>query len=382
MQTCKYEAFYPLVKDNLFVIIKIIGEFMGYLDNETIYRKFDPQGMHKSIQDFPNQVEAAWSEVKNISLPTHYINAKNIVILGMGASGIAGSLTKAYTQSKLNVPLEVVKDYLLPTYVNNNTLVIAASYSGGTEESVTAFNEAGNRGAKLLAISVGGEIESLARKFNAPHYKINYPSPPRSALGYLFVPIISLLAKLKFIDLKDEEIENTVKNLKIFQQKIDLAMPTGQNEAKKLAEILKGKFCIPVASGIVSPIAMRFKDQINENGKSFAAWEELPEMCHNFLQGLDFPDKIKDRVLTIFIQSRYDYPRNVLRFQAVQNILKRKGLKFEIVNLEVKGSELSEILHYLHFVDYTSFYLAMLEQTDPSPYEMITYLKKFLEENK
>lgn len=355
---------------------------MGYLDNETIYKKYDPNNMQAIIKDLPDQVEKSWQEVKHLSIPTHYINAKNIVILGMGGSGIAGSLTKAYVSKEIKVPMEVIKDYSLPAYVNSNSLVIAVSFSGGTEEAITTFKEAGERGAKLLAISAGGEIESLARKYRAPHYKINYNSSPRAAIGYLFIPVVYLLSKLKFIDIRDEEIADTIKNLQIFQQKISPTMPTSQNQAKQLAERLKGKFCITVASGILSPVAMRFKDQINENAKSFAAWEEMPEMCHNFLQGLDFPDKIRDKIVTIFIQSRYDYPRNVLRFQAVQNILKRKGLNYEMVNLESKGSELSEILHYLHFVDYVTLYLAMLEQTDPSPYEMITYLRKFLEENK
>lgn len=355
---------------------------MGILDNETIYEKYDPDGMRSIIKDLPNQIANAWNEIKKVSIPTHYINAKNVVILGMGGSGIAGSLTKAYVLKRIKVPLEVIKDYTLPAYVNSNSLVIAVSFSGGTEEPITAFSQAGQLGAKLLAISVGGEIESLARKYNAPHYKINYTSSPRAAIGYLFIPVIYFLSKLKFIDVNDQEVNETIKNLNVFQQKIEPTMPTSQNDAKQLAESIKGKFCIPVASGILSPVAIRFKNQINENAKSFAAWEEMPEMCHNVLQGLDFPDKIKDKTLTIFMQSRYDHPRNVLRFQAVKNIYKRKGLKFETVDLESKGSELSEILHYLHFVDYVSLYLAMLEQTDPSPYEMITYLRNFLEENK
>ncbi|EKD56957.1 MAG: hypothetical protein ACD_58C00037G0001 [uncultured bacterium] len=355
---------------------------MGVLDNETIYEKFDPQGMNKYIHDLPNHIENSWNELKQISIPTHYINAKNIVILGMGGSGNVGNIIKYYTQKNIKVPIEIVKDYVLPAYVNSSTLVIAISFSGGTEETIAAFSEAGVRGAKLLAVSAGGEIESLARKYNVPHFKINYSLPARAAIIFLLMPIIYFLSKLKFIDVRDDEINEILNNLKIFQQRIEITMPTGQNEAKKLAENLKGKLCIIVGSGIVSPIAVRFKNQINENAKSFAAWEEMPEMCHNFLQGLDFPDRIKDKILTIFIQSKFDYPRNILRFQAVQNVLKRKGLMFEVVNLEVKGSELSEILHYLHFVDYVSLYMAMLEQTDPMPYEMVTYLKNFLAENK
>ena len=173
-----------------------------------------------------------------------------------------------------------------------------------------------------------------------------------------------------------------INNLRDFQMKVEPNIPTGQNEAKQLAEKLKGYLPISVASGILAPVASRLKAQFNENSKSFAVAEEMPEMCHNFLQGLDFPDRVKDRIMTIFIQSRYDHPRTVLRFQAVQNILKKKGLKYQIIELQCKGAELAEMLHYIHFVDYVSYYFAMMEQTDPWPMDMITYLKKFLEENK
>lgn len=354
---------------------------MGFLDNETIYQKHDPGGMRRFISDFPNQITSAWQEMKNVVIPTHYLNAKNIVILGMGGSSIAAELVKAYSNSKIKIPLEVFRDYLLPKYVDANSLVIAVSYSGNTEETLAAFTAASCRGAKLAAISSGGQIESLTHKFKCPYFKINYDSPPRAATGYSLMPLLYILAKLKFIELKDEEIEQIVSDLKEFQKKIDINLPTRQNEAKQLAEKLKGCLVISSGSGILAPVSLRFKTQLNENSKSFAAHEAMPEICHNFLQGLDLPQKIRDKVLVVLLKSRFDHPRNVLRFQGVQDIFRKKGIKYQIIELESRGSELAEILYYLHFVDYLSLYLAMLEGVDPNPYEMIIYLKKFLEEN-
>lgn len=355
---------------------------MGVLDNESVYIKYDPSGMNVSIKDLPNQINNSWELAKSISIPTHYFNAKNIVILGMGGSGIAGTLIKSYISQKIKIPAEVLKDYLLPGYVDSNSLVIAVSFSGGTEETINSFKEAANKGAKLIAITCGGEIESLAKKYNAPLYKINYSSSPRASLGHLFTPLLYILKKIKFIELDENEVYQTVEMLNDLQNKIGINSPTSQNEAKQFAEKIKGRMPIIIASGILAPVGIRFKCQINENSKSFASFEEMPETCHNFLQGLDLPDKIKDKIIVVFMQSKYDYPRNVIRFQAVQNILKKKGVLYQIINLETSGEELSEMMLYLHFTDYISLYLAMLEQTDPSPYDTITFLRNFLAENK
>lgn len=355
---------------------------MGYLDNKTIYQKLDLEGMNKYISDFPHQIKNAWKNMKDIPLPTHYINAKSIVVLGMGGCGIAGDLLKVFCRKRLSMPIEVIKDYNLPKYVGSSTLVIGLSYSGTTEETIATFNEAAEKGAKLLAISSGGELESLSRKYKSPFYKINYSSPARAVIGYLFTSLISVLKKLKILELNDVEIDEITESLIALQSTISSEINTSNNFAKQVAEKVKGKIPIIVSSGILIPVGQRFKYQINENSKSFAYAEEIPEMCHNFLQGLDFPEKIKDRLQVIFLQSKYDHPRSVLRFQAVQNILRKKGVGFQIIELECSGSELLEMFYYLHFIDYVSYYLAMSEQADPSPMEMVTYLKKFLEENK
>lgn len=355
---------------------------MGFLDNETIYERHDPQGMRKFISDLPKQIETAWREMKKMVIPTHYLSAKNIVVLGMGGSSIAAELVKYYISNKSKISLEVLRDYLLPKYVDSNSLVIAVSYSGNTEETLTAFTTASSRGAKLIAISSGGQLESLTHKFLCPYFKINYNSPPRASTGYSLMPLLYILAKLKFIDLKDEEIDQIVNDLKDFQKKIDINVPTRQNEAKQMAEKLKGCLVISTGSGILAPVSLRFKTQLNENSKSFSSHEAMPEICHNFLQGLDLPQKIRDKIMVVLLKSRFDHPRNVLRFQGIGDIFRKKGIKYQIIELDSKGSELAEILYYLHFVDYVSLYLAMLEGIDPNPYEMIIYLKKFLEENK
>ncbi len=358
------------------------GQIMKLLDDIELYSKFDKDNMLGKISELPENFEIAWTKSKKFIVPTHYIKAKNIVVLGLGGSAIGGDLAKDLIYKTSKIPVFVVRDYDLPNFVGNDTLVLASSYSGNTEETLTTFQKAIDVGAKCIAITTGGKMASMARKHKIPIFEIDYSSAPRAAIAYSFMPLICIFNKLGYIEFGKDEALDSIQNTKIYRQKINFDITTNNNEAKKLAEKIHQKIPVIFASGNLKNIARRFKDQINENAKNIAMYDEVPELCHNHIVGLDYPKDLQNYTLTILLQSKFDNPRNKIRYQVLQQILSKKGIKFENIFINQKGGELSEILHNIMFVDFVSYYLSILNQVDPSPVDIIQFLKDKLADNK
>lgn len=355
---------------------------MGLLDIENTIQKNDKNGMLQSINDFPDQIENAWAKVKEFTIPTHYIKADKVVILGMGGSAIGGDLVGSLGLNSAKVPIISHRDYGLPAFVDSNTLVIGVSYSGGTEETLDGFRRAGEKGAKLIAVSTGGDIEALCRKYKAPMYKIEYGAMPRAALGYLFTAVLGILNKLDFIALGQKEMQEALDSLRDYQKKINTDSITSQNPAKQLAEKINGKIPLIMGSSTLSVVARRWKTQINENSKQTAVFEIFPELCHNVIVGFDFPKKLNEKIFAIMFESEFDHPRNLLRQTVIRDILRKKGISYEVIHAPKPLSPLIEMLQIIMLGDYVSFYLAMLNNADPTPIEMIIFLKNKLAENK
>lgn len=348
---------------------------MNILDDEKVYQKLDPKAMLQSIKDLPDQLSAAAKQMGELSLPTHYIKVKNIVILGMGGSAIGGSLSASLGQLKIKVPIYVHRDYDLPAFVNHESLVIGTSYSGNTEETVSGFEEAGKRGAKLVAISSDGQIESLCRKFRVPMFKINYGAQPRAALGYLFGAVIGILNKLRFIELEKDEVEKTVLAMKSLEKNIHFGILAAQNQAKQLAQRAHDKIPVVVGSGTLAEVARRWKTQINENAKQTAIFEQLPELNHNMVVGLEFPDKLSEKIFIIMLQSQFDHKRTKLRQQITLQIFQQKKIQYETIYLQQAKTPFMEMMLSIFLGDYVSYYMGILNKVDPTPVETINYLK-------
>lgn len=355
---------------------------MGILDTENIIKQIDTLGMLHSIDDFPNQIENVWQELKSFTIPTHYIKCDKVLILGMGGSAIGGDLVSSLAVNYSKVPIIIQRDYGLPAFVDSRTLVIGVSYSGETEETVDAFNKAGLNNAKIIGISTGGIIEKLCKKYKAPFFRINYGSSPRAALGYLLTSVLYILSRLGFVSIGSNEIMEAVKVLREFQKEINFFSLTSQNLAKKIAERIEDKFPIIIGSGTLSTVARRWKTQINENSKHLAEYEVFPELCHNMIVGLDFPRKIKEKIFIISLESEFDHPRNKLRQNIVYQIYKKKNLKVEAINLKRPVSPFIEMLQFVMLGDYVSYYLALINKINPTQIDMIKLLKNKLAENK
>ncbi len=351
---------------------------MANLDDLRTIEKLDAKHMARYIRELADQLEKAALDFRAISLPTHYVQARNILILGMGGSAIGSELAMSFSQPTTKVPIEVRRDYLLPNYVTKDTLVIAVSYSGNTEETLDGFLQAASRGAKLLAVTTGGELASLARKFQIPHFPINYGSEPRAAFGYLFTAVATILAKLRHLDLGDSELGETAVLLRALDAKLRPDVPTSQNLAKTLALKLKDKIPLIIGAGVMATVAKRWKTQMNENGKLAAVAEAMPELCHNVVVGMEKFYRQREVLLPIFLQSTFTHPRNQLRMSVVSRQFASAKLVTEQVLMHPSGTRISEAFQMILLGDYVSFYVGIQGNADPSKIDSIEDLKKEL----
>ena len=350
---------------------------MTDLDNWALFHETDPDDMLGRIAELPQQCRDAWANVQDLELPPEYRRISNVVILGMGGSAIGGDLLRALAEPECALPIMINRDYTVPAFVNAETLVIASSYSGNTEETLAAFEEANKKGAALLAITTDGRLARWARESRVPLLTFDYKSQPRAALGYSLVSLIGIVQKLGFIDDKTADLEEAIAVMKALQKEIRETVPTAENPAKQLAKRLYGHLPVIYGAGFLAEVAHRWKTQFNENSKGWSFFEALPELNHNAVVGYQFPEELAEKVVVVMLTSSLDHPRHKVRFQVTQEILAKQGVSYETV--EAQGeSPLAQMLSAIFFGDYVSYYLAMLYEVDPTPVKVIDYLKERL----
>lgn len=339
------------------------------------FDKSDRFSMLQHIESFPSLCRCAWELSKNFSLPAYYIKAKKFVLVGMGGSGIAADIV-ADILAPNNIVVHVVHDYDIPAWVDEDTIVIATSYSGDTEETLSALIEANNLHAKLIVITTGGKINILAEKYKIPCLKFDYQSAPRASFPFLFILLLSVFIKLGQIELSDSSFLKSIEYLEAQEQKFKFNTHTSGNIAKVLALKFHNKIPVIYATGYLKSVAKRFKSQLNENSKSFSFYEILPELDHNALEGI-LPDK--NNIIITSLESNYDFPRNIKRQNITSELFRNNKILYERVKFVPCESQLAEILTLVLFGDFVSYYLAILNKVDPTANKNISSLKGSLE---
>lgn len=342
------------------------------IESVEAIKKADPGDMLTKIKDLPLQIKDAWKIVQAASLPPAYGDVRNITILGMGGSAIGGEFAGALLADELKVPLNVHRDYGIPGYVGRDSLVIVSSFSGNTEETLSGFDEAKKRGAKILAITTGGKVAEDAKALRLPLITFGYHAQPRAALGYSLTLVLGALGKLGFARDMGTEIDQALKDLAKLEERVHEGART--NDAKKLAIELYGRIPVVFGAGAMGVMARRVKDQWNENAKNWAHYDVMSELNHNAVVGFPHPPLARDAQTVLLLRSRRDNPRHQLRFDVTKELLDRSQIQHK--DLQFDGdSLLSEILQMTYFTDYVSFYVALLNGADPSPVASIDYLK-------
>jgi glucose/mannose-6-phosphate isomerase len=335
-------------------------------------READPDDMLGRIKDLPKQVRDAWAIASKATLPPAYADVRNIVVVGMGGSAIGGDLALALLADELKIPAMVHRDYGLPAFIGRDSLVIVSSYSGNTEETLSGFEEARKRGAKILAITTGGKLVELARASNYPVITFSYKARPRATLGYSLGLVLGALSKLGFVRDLADDIDAALADLAKLEERVHEGAKT--NDAKKVAIDLFGRVPFVYGAGVMGVMARRAKGQWNENAKNWAAFDVMPELNHNAVVGFPHPPIAKEALTVLLLRSDRDNPRHKLRFEVTRELLDRARIPHKTLQFAGRNM-LSEVLQMVLFTDYVSFYVALLNGADPSPNDSIDFLK-------
>lgn len=347
------------------------------LDNPHLYGRLDPQGLGQRLRELPQDCRRAWQETRALPLPPDRGQVRRVLLLGMGGSAIAGDLLQGLAGARL--PIQVCRELSLPPGVDGDTLVIASSFSGNTEETLAAFSQALEGPARKLALAGGGRLMELARERHIPLFPIHHPGPPRAALGYCLVALVGLLGRWGLLPPQDQEVEEMARLLEEIVAELDVASPTPDNPAKGLARRLFQRTIVVYGAGFLEPLARRWKTQFNENSKAWAFHEAIPELGHNAVVGYQSPPGLAQNISVVLLHSGDLPPRLQARYQGLQELLEWYRIAHE--QMEARGGgPLCQMMSLALLGDYTSYYLALLHETNPWPVEAIDRLKKRLAE--
>jgi glucose/mannose-6-phosphate isomerase len=344
------------------------------LDDTAYLHSIDPGDMAQRIAELPKQCREATAVGGQQTLPEEYGACDAIVVLGLGGSAIGGDLVKSLVEGECRVPMFVNRQYDLPAFVDERTLVIASSYSGNTEETLSAFGEALDRNAKTLAITTGGKLATMCRDRNVPLFTFDYEAQPRAALGYSLVTLLEVLRRLGYVGDLSEDLQEAVEGMEALQAEIGIEVAEEHNAAKQLARRLEGRLPVIYAAAHLTEVARRWKCQFNENSKGWGVWETMPELNHNAVVGYDFPSSMASVAHVLMLRSDLYSPRVRVRMEVTGEILSDKGIPHEIMDVHGR-SPLAQVLWSIHLGDYVSYYVAVLRGADPSPVKTIAYLK-------
>ncbi len=330
-------------------------------------KQIDSDNMLAHLHEMPKLCQQAWQMAMEFDLSQDYSQVNKIVILGMGGSVTGSALVSSLAISESRLPIFICRDYDLPAFVDAETLVIASSYSGETEETISSFKQALGTNAKKLVITTGGKLKIMAEERNVPVFSFNYKAQPRAALPFSFLPILGFLQRLGFLSDKSADVKEMIQVLEKQSH-----FPT-----KQLASKLYGHLPVIYGAGILSEVAHRWKTQLNENSKAWAFYEVFPELNHNAVVGYQFPSELVDKIVVVLLRSTSLSECIKLRYQVTCQLLEQAGVSYQFADSE-GSSPLSQMMSLVLFGDYVSYYLAILYNIDPTPVKNITYLKEQL----
>ena len=354
------------------------------LDDLEYIHLHDPQNMLAEIDNLPAQLEKAWKLGQTLPLPERK-DFRQVIMSGMGGSAIGADLLAAYTARSCPIPVFVHRDYDLPAWAQGpETLVIASSHSGNTEETLAAFQNALQNKCTVMAIATGGTLAERAEKEKIPLWKFEHKGQPRAAVGFSFGLLLAVFARLGLIEPPDKillEVSAAAEEMRKQQETLRADVPVTHNPAKRMAGQFVGRWVNIFGADYLAPVARRWKDQVNEIAKAGAGFEALPEADHNALAGLLNPADIQYHTMTIFLRAPSDHPRNHVRLDLTRHGFTVEGLNADVYEAPGK-SPLAHIWTTLHFGDYTAFFLAMSYGTDPTPVEALESFKSAMKATK
>lgn len=338
------------------------------------FNTIDHDDMLGEIQRLPDQLREAFLLGRDIPL-VEKRGFDSIVIAGMGGSAIGADLLVNYAFPDLQIPTFILRDYDLPGWASGpDCLVICSSHSGNTEETNSVLAQAIKRKCIIIVITTGGKILSTAQENNITAWKFSHAGQPRAAVGFSFGLLLRLFTRLSLIPEQDGAVEKAILAMDELIKEIDANVPIVDNPAKRIAGQLVEQYISVFGAEHLSPVARRWKTQINELAKCWAQYEFIPEADHNTLAGVLQPSKMLPKVFSVFLESEHYHPRNKRRMNLTLTEFMVAGLCNDKIDFSA-DEKLTEIWKAILFGDYVSFYLAMMYEIDPTPVDAIESLK-------
>ena len=362
------------------------GEEMIDLDDQSSYEKFDPSGLRWRIQGMPAQCSQAWSEARKTQFPDEWQHCTEVIVAGMGGSAIAGDLAADLAGRGPGVPIRAVRDFRIPGLLSETRpnqplkpgqLVIICSFSGETEETLAMFDHARSAGSAMAVITGGGELERRATDASIPIMTVDATGEPRSAVGYNLLLLASLLDRIGVINVSDQAVAEAVEAAESMVAKVGIAVPEETNLAKSLARDLLGRLTLVYGGGNLSGMALRWKTQINENGKSWAFAELFPELLHNTVESFPGGPEIRKRTTALLLEPHQASPELERRYAVLGEILDQSGIDRRTLT-GVPGGPLTQSLSMIVLGDHLSYYMGLLNGINPSETPSIDRFKERL----
>ena len=341
-------------------------------------RRIDQSGMYDLVKAFPIQWKEGREIAERAAIDIRMDTCRQVVIVGMGGSAIAGDIVRCYTLDQSPVPISVVRNYALPASVDEHTLVIASSFSGNTEETLSAFQQALERRASILCIASGGLLGELAGKHGLSFIRIPGGMPPRAALGYSLSVLFTVAQRLGLAQLDAAAWNESIQVLE--SQTNTYSDPTTDHKAIQIASHLVSRFPFVYSSaGLLEAVNVRWRGQMQENGKKLAAGNVFPELNHNEIMGWESANgtTIHGNLGVVVLRDREDSDRVQHRMKVTRGLLSARAGSWEEV--ESSGEHrLARLVSMINLGDWVSLYLAYMREVDPTPIGLIDRLKEEL----
>ena len=328
----------------------------------------------------PSQCRQAWQEAKRTEVPADWRQCTEVIVAGMGGSAIAGNLVSDLAGPSSSMPIRIARDFRIPGILTGNKpgqLIVVCSFSGETEETLAMFDQARSAGVAMAAITGGGTLARRAAEAGIPMMTVDAPGEPRSAVGYNLMLLASLLDRIGVLSVSDKDVDEAVVSAELMASQVGIEVPTEDNEAKLLAIDLVGRLVLVYGGGVLSGMALRWKSQINENGKSWAFAELLPELFHNSVESFPSGPEIRQRTTALLLKPHQTTPELGRRYEVLSETLYSAGIDNGMF-IGPPGGPLAQSLSMIVLGDYLSYYLGLLNGINPSETPIIDISKERL----
>lgn len=348
------------------------------LDDRAQILQLDKNNALGSLEQLSSQIQQMWELSQQLKFEHQPEQITNVVVAGMGGSILGTHVIQTVFRDEIKVPVIIAPDYEVPSFVGKNTLVIASSYSGTTEETLAAVQDAQKKGALICGITSGGKLAEWLRSNNYPALVFdptyNPSNSPRMALGYSIFGQMALFAKAGLLKVEETHFQDVLDTIAKAHLAYGVDVPQAENGAKLLAFEMIDRLPIITVAEHLEGMAHVFANQINENAKTYSEYRVVPELNHHLMEGLQFPESNKLNLLFVTVQSTLYLVSNQRRIELTEQVIDQNNCHY-LRHTLTASSKLAQAFELLVLAAYTSYYLALLNNQNPTPNPWVDWFK-------